>query len=189
MLTNTKLVLSIVTGVAVATGCKSVERFDTGTDSFYCLDLIGDGVAESGLIPDDAGTPTNPESAQLKVAVSIDAQHLSSRPGMLWSNDAESGICRPQPLFNGAPMRTIQAALHDAVSGVQLTPDHIQDIFLWIDSTCQNTFVGILSLIDGGSVELRLFKPRPEVDEIGTAEQRPGYGVFARSRRQTSCEF
>jgi hypothetical protein len=189
MRADTKTVLSIVAGLGVSTGCKSVESFDTGNNSVYCLDLIGEAFAESGLIPEDAGTVASSDGGQLRLAVTIDAQHLSSRPGLLWSNDADFGICRPQPLLNGAPMRAVQGALHDVVSTVQLTPDHIQDVFFWVDSTCESTFVGILSLIDGGSVELRLFKPKPATGESGTAEQRPGFAVFARSRRQSTCSF
>ena len=175
--------------IAATTGCKSVERFDTGRDSVYCLDLIGETFAESGLVPDDGGVPTSSAGNQLRLALTIDSQYLSTRPGVLWSNDAEFGLCRPLPLFDKVPLRTIQPALNDVVSSVQLTSDHIQDVFTWVDSTCQNTMVGILSLIDGGSVEMRLFKPKSAADENGTAQQRSGFGVFARSQRLPSCEF
>jgi hypothetical protein len=49
--------------------------------------------------------------------------------------------------------------------------------------------VSILSLIDGGSVEVRLFKPKSAMDDNGPAQQRSGFGVFARSQRLPSCEF
>lgn len=174
--------------IAVATGCKSVERFDTGQDNVYCLALIGE-TRVSGLLPDDGGVPNDSSLNSLRLALTIDAQHLSTSPGILWSNDADFGLCSPQPLFDKAPIRTIQPALSDVVSSVQLTSDHIQDVFAWVDSTCQNTMLSILSLIDGGSVEVRLFKPKSEMDENGSAQQRSGFGVFARSQRLRSCEF
>jgi len=151
-------ILLTLYAIAVATGCKSVERFDTGQDSVYCLELIS-GTTESGLVP-DGGVPTNSAVNPLRLALTIDAQHLSTRPGVLWSNDAEFGLCSPQPLFDKAPIRTIQPALSDVVSSVQLTADHVQDVFAWVDSTCQNTMVGILSLIEwlsrGSAVQAKI---------------------------------
>jgi len=175
--------------VAVAAGCKSVERFDTGKDSVYCLEMVGQTFVDSALVPDDAGVSTSDALKPLRLALTIDSQRLSNRPGVLWSNDAEFGLCSPLPLFDKAPIRTIQPALGDVVSSVQLTSDHVQDVFAWVDSTCQGTMVSIVSLIDGGSVEVRLFKPKSESDDNGTAQSRPGFGVFARSQRLPTCEF
>ena len=161
----------------LGSGCKSVQSFDTGDTSAYCLELVGSDLAESAMLPDtDAGADT------LKLGLTIDSQNLSISPGRLWSNDAAFGLCSPRPLFDRYPIRTVKPALKDVVSSVQLTPDHIQDIFAWVDSTCQGTMLSIVSLIDGGSVEVRLFKPNPDAGESGTARQRSGFGVFARSR-------
>jgi hypothetical protein len=187
--TTTKLIVSLLAATAGAGACKGVERFDTGPDSAYCLELVGGAFAESGLMPPDAGASSESEIPQLRLGLTIDSQRLSSRPGVLWSNDAGFGLCQPLPLFDKVPIRTIQPALHDAVSSVQLTPDHIQDVFAWVDSTCQGTMVSIVSLIDGGSVEVRLFKPRPASDEGGPSQTRPGFAVFSRSQRLPSCEF
>jgi len=170
-------------------GCKTVEHFDTGPDSAYCLELIDGVSSDSGLVSEDAGMPSTAEMAHLRLGLTIDSKTLSSRPGHLWSNDAEFGLCQPLPLFDKTPMRTIEPALRDIVSSVHLTSDHIQDIFTWVDSTCQGTMVGILSLIDGGSVEVRLFKPRSVANESGPSKDRPGFGVFARSQRLPSCDF
>jgi hypothetical protein len=182
-------VLCIAGSLAIATGCKSVQRFDTGSSDAYCLELIEDGITNSEMLPDDAGVLSDAGVNNLRLAVTIDSQHLSTRPGYLWSNDAAFGLCSPKRLFDKVPIRTIQPALNDVVSSVQLTPDHIQDIFTVVDSTCQGTMVSILSLIDGGSVEVRLFKPKPEKGENGTASDKTGFGLFARSQRRENCEF
>lgn len=184
-----RTVLCIAAWLATATGCKNVQRFDTGTNSAYCLELVEDGVTNSEMLPDGMDTFSDAGANKLQLGVTIDSQHLSTRPGILWSNDAVFGLCNPQPLFDKVPIRTIQPALIDVVSSVQLTPDHIQDIFTLVDSTCQGTMVSILSLIDGGSIEVRLFKPMPEKGESGTAQDRPGFGLFARSRRRDTCDF
>lgn len=140
------------------------------------------------MLPDDAGTAAVPAD-HLRLALTVDTQNVATSIGTLWSNDAEFGICGPRPLFDHVAVRTIRPALNDAVSSVQLTPDHIQDVFGWVDSTCQGTMMSIVSLIDGGTVEVRLFKPKPQSDESGPAAERPGFGVFARSQRAASCGF
>ncbi len=183
-----KLVLCLTLATAGMAGCKGVERFDTGPDSAYCLELIGGTFAESGLTPEDAGA-SDSAMPLLRLALTIDSQRLSTMPGMLWSNDAAFGLCSPMPLFDRVPIRTVEPALHDVVSSVQLKPDHVQDVFTWVDSSCQGTMVGILSLIDGGSVEVRLFKPAAAANENGPTRIRPGFGVFSRSQRLPSCEF
>ncbi len=184
-----KTVFCIAGSLAIATGCKNVQRFDTGSSAAYCLELVEDGSTNSEMLPDDAGGLLDAGANQLQLGVTIDSQHLSTRPGVLWSNDAGFGLCSPSPLFDRVPIRTIQPALIDVISTVQLTPDHIQDIFTLVDSTCQGTMVSILSLIDGGSVEVRLIKPMPEKGENGTAQDKPGFGLFARSRRRENCDF
>ena len=165
-------------------GCRSVERFDTGPGGAYCGVLIGEDFASEGLMPDGSTTP-------LKLSLALDTHNLTRIPGILTSSDDQGGLCLGQRLFNKASVRTIQPALHDVVASVQLTPDHDQDIFAWIDSSCQGTFVSIVSLIDDGTVELRLFNPKPEplVDAGAPANNRPGFGVFSLRRSESGCGY
>jgi hypothetical protein len=150
----------IVAASLISPGCKSVDRFDTGSSGAFCGELVG-GFASDGLVPDGS-------IGKLQLALTLDTQHLGDYPGLLSSDDAakdaggsgrEDGLCAGQPLFNKASVRTIQKALYDVIASVQITPDHYQDIFTWVDSTCQGTFVSILSLMNDGKVEVRLFKP------------------------------
>jgi hypothetical protein len=171
-------------------GCKSVDRFDTGPNGAFCGELIG-GVASEGLIPDGS-------SDKLQLGLTLDSKHLGDYPGTLWSDDVANdaganrqgdGLCPGQPLFNKASVRTIQKALYDVIASVQITPDHDQDIFTWVDSTCQGTFVSILSLMNDGRVEVRLFKPKPATDAGAPASERSGFGVFSLTRHDTGCGF
>ncbi len=166
-------------------GCKSVERFDTGSNGAFCGELVGgtgpDGLSDA-LIPDGS-------TIKLKLALTLNSQRLADYPGLLTSNDASDGLCAGQPLFYKATLRTIQPALRDAVASVQITPDHNQDIFTWVDSSCQGTFLIILSLMDNGTVELRLFKPWKEADAGAPANSRAGFGVFSLTRSDSGCGF
>jgi hypothetical protein len=79
--------------------------------------------------------------------------------------------------------------MHDVISGIQITQDHEQDIFAWVDSSCQGTFVAIVSLMVDAKVEVRLFKPMKETDAGAPATQRSGFGVFSLSRNDAGCGF
>jgi hypothetical protein len=162
-------------------GCKSVDRFDTAPGSAYCGEMVG-GIASDGLVPDRS-------AVELKLSLTLDTRPPFDYPGRLTSNDESGGLCAPARLFDNARLRTVQAALHDMVSSIQITPDHEQDTFTWIDSTCQGTFVCILSLMYDGRVELRLFKPMPDVDAGAPAQLRAGFGLFSLARSESGCGF
>jgi hypothetical protein len=162
-------------------GCKSVDRFDTGDKGAFCGELVGEFASE-GLVPDGS-------TARLHLALTLDTKHLGDYPGLLTSDDATDGLCVGQSLFDKASVRTIQKALYDVIGSIQITPDHSQDIFTWVDSTCQGTFVSILSLMNDGKVEVRLFKPKPATDAGAPASERAGFGVFSLTRRESGCGF
>jgi hypothetical protein len=174
----TKILL--VAASLISHGCKSVDRFDTGSNGAYCGELVG-GFAD-GLVPDGS-------AGKLQLALTLDTRHLGDYPGLLSSNDVTDGLCVGQPLFDKASVRTIQKALYDVIASVQITPDHYQDIFTWVDSTCQGTFVSILSLMNDGKVELRLFKPKADTDAGASASERAGFGVFSLTRHESGCGF
>ncbi len=170
-------------------GCKSVDRFDTGSNGAFCGELIG-GIATEGLVPDG--------STKLQLALTLDTHHLGDYPGLLSSDDVasdagasgrEDGLCPGQPLFNKASVRTIRTALYDVIASVQITPDHYQDLFTWVDSTCQGTFVSIVSLMNDGKVEMRLFKPKAATDAGAAPSESAGFGVFSLTRHDTGCGF
>lgn len=180
----------VVAASIVSPGCKSVDRFDTGSSGAFCGELIG-GPASDGLVP-------NGSTEKLQLALTLDTKHLGDYPGLLSSDDVandagtdrrEAGLCPGQPLFNRARVRTIQQALYDVIASVQITPDHYQDIFTWVDSTCEGTFVSIVSLMNDGNVEVRLFKPRPATDAGAPAGDSAGFGVFSLTRHDTGCGF
>jgi hypothetical protein len=175
----------LLVGAAILSpiGCRDVERFSTGQNGAYCGALVGASFASDGLMPDNS-------VAVLKLKLTLDTQKLTQRPGVLSSNDILTGLCAPNlPLFSNASVRTVQKAQYDVISAVQLTPDHDKDIFAWVDSTCQGTFLSIVSLIDDGTVELRLFKPAADTVGDASADKRPGFGLFKLNRHDDGCDF
>lgn len=161
--------------------CKSVDRFDTGPNGAFCGEMISGGTSD-GLIPDGS-------AIDLKLALTLSSQQLKDYPGRLTSNDVTGGLCEGTRLFDDAKIRTVQKALLDSIATVQITPDHEQDLFTWVDSSCQGTFLAILSLMYDGTTEIRLFKPMHEADAGAPASQRDGFGVFSLTRSDTGCGF
>jgi len=185
-----KASIAILLGAATVSvsGCKGVDRFDTGPTGAYCGEMVS-GATNDGLVPDvslDAGVVAIPA---LKLALTLDTHHLTDIPGTLSSNDANNGLCPGQPLFQKSRVRTIERALHDVISGIQMTQDHEQDVFTWVDSSCQGTFVAVVSLMVDSKVEVRLFKPMREAEVDASANTRSGFGVFSLERSDTGCGF
>jgi hypothetical protein len=172
--------------LACASSCKGVGRFDTGPGGAYCGDLTNGSTTEA-LTPDGNG-----EQRRLQLSLTLDTRQLAYEAGILGtltSSDDVDGLCDGGRLFDKARLRIIQPVMHDVISGIQLTQDHEQDIFTWVDSSCQGTFVAIISLMVDAKVEVRLFKPMKESDAGAPPTQRSGYGVFSLSRNDGGCGF
>ncbi len=117
------------------------------------------------------------------------SENKSAVMGRLTTNDAESGLCADQPLFNSAPIRAIPQLYHDTLSTLSFGEGHDEDFFAFVDSTCQGTMVAVVSLLRNGNVEVRLFKPARLPDEGAQSDTLPGYAVFYLTRRESGCEF
>jgi hypothetical protein len=187
MQTRKTRIAILFAALAVAVpGCKGVGRFDTGPKGAYCGELTN-GSTTDALIPDSGG-----EQAKLKLSLTLDIHQLGSGStvlGILSSSDDANGLCEGQRLFDKARVRTIQPTMRDVISGIQITQDHEQDVFTWVDSTCQGTFVAIISLMFDGKVEVRLFKPMRDGDAGVPANQRAGFGVFSLTRNDDGCGY
>lgn len=164
-------------------GCRDLSRFDTNGDAEYCGGLLAPGFASTGL------ASSGNQSARLRLGLTLSSKTLATRPGLLTSNDAEFGICSPQPLFDEAPLRTIEQALHDDIATMQLGEGHEEDVLTWVDSTCSGSMLAILSLIQDGHVEVRVFRPGPEAAANATITESPGFGVFCLEREDSGCDF
>jgi len=165
------------------TGCHSLDRFDTTDDAEYCGKLLAPGFASTGLVEN------GDQASQLRVKLSLNTKTMATRPGVVSSNDSAFGICAPRPLFDDAPLRTIEHALHDEISLLKIGEGHEEDVLVWVDSTCSGSMFAVLSLIADGHVELRVFRPRPEPSSNTPIAEAPGFGVFSLEKRRDGCDF
>lgn len=171
-------------GALGALGCNSVERFDTAGDAAYCGQIVGGPLFHDGFIPDG----TRP---RLGLALELDTDKLTSRPGSLRSDDQEEGLCSGQghALFEDAQMRAVGELLHDPLSTLEFGEGREHSFFAWVDSTCQGTMLSVVSLMRDDGVEIRLFKPAPLPSSNADASERPGFALFSLKRHEDGCDF
>jgi hypothetical protein len=169
--------------------CKSLERFDTKDEAAYCGTIVAgpsfhDGFIESEQPPD------------LRLRLTLDTSQIGgvegnrvAVPGRLTSSDGEAGLCAEQALFSNSLMRTIPQIYHDSLSTLTFGEGHEEHFFAWVDSTCQGTMLALVSLLNNGNVELRLFKPASLPSEGAGPTERPGYALFYLTRSEDGCGF
>jgi hypothetical protein len=170
--------------LTTSVGCRSLDRFNAEKPAAYCGDVVGATAFQTGLIP--SGSPPT-----LQVRLQLDTSSLSDRPGTLTSHDAGHGICNDSPLFDEAPLRAIPELLHDALSQLEFGQGHEHDLFAWVDSTCKGTMLAVVSLLSNGAIEVRLFKPAPDLPPPPMTDQADlsGFALFYLQRNKTGCGF
>ena len=163
-------------------GCRHLDRFDTEKGEAYCGSMVPAAFAHEGFLPDE-------ETEALRLRLALDMDALTTTPGTISTDDADRGLCTPEPLFDQAVLRAIEEAFHDPLSSLEFGEGPEHNFLTWVDSTCQGTMIGVVSLMKNDDVELRLLKPAalPAAD-AGPAE-RPGFAQFRLRRRSGDCGF
>jgi hypothetical protein len=162
--------------------CRSLDRFDTGKDEAYCGALVSAPFAHEGFVPDN-----QPPALQMRLR--LDAQRFTSQPGSISTDDANRGLCAPDPLLDDAPLRAIEEAFHDPLSTLEFGEGREHNLLVWVDSTCQGTMVGVVSLMKSDHVEVRLLKPAALPPANAKPDERPGFAQFQLRRRKGDCGF
>jgi hypothetical protein len=177
-------------GGCALVGCNSLDRFDTKGKAAYCGSLVASPTFEEGLLP--KGRPRS-----LQLGLSLDIAALTSRGdepsvvGLLSSDDQTRGLCsaQEQPLFNDAPLRTMPVVDHDLLSTLEFGSGRDYSFFSWVDSSCQQTMLALVSLMRNEDVEIRLFKPAALPAPGAGPELQPGFGLFTLQRQEKGCGF
>lgn len=167
-------------GLALS-GCRDLEQWELAKDEAYCGSLVSAPLFQEGLLPE--GTPP-----ALRMRLDLDVGQLATRPGTLTTDDRGRGLCGAQgrALFEEAPLRTVTEALHDAISTASLGEGRDRNVLAYVDTSCGHSMLAVVSLMNGGTVEVRLFKPAPEASETTPQTDRPGFGLFVLERQPKS---
>jgi len=163
-------------------GCRDLDRFDTDQDSAYCGSLVSAPFAHTGFVAED-------EPPLLRMRLRLDVDELTTVPAIVATDDAERGLCAPEPMFDDARMRAMKEAFHDPLSTLEFGQGREYNILAWVDSSCQGTMVAVISLMKNDDVEVRLLKPAPSPPRDAPPEELPGFAQFRLSRRQGDCGF
>jgi hypothetical protein len=161
------LVVPAVSALAVA--CSDVTRFSSNGDHYEGTVVAGDFV-RSGINPS-----TN-------LCLVLDASHLQDAPGTLTSSDGR---------FVSTPLRPIPQIWHDPLSTLAFGEGRVQNL-VYVATPIAGVdplgdIVAIVSLMQSGGVEVRLFRGAPQLDAG------PGgnnlFGVFSLTRESGQCSF
>lgn len=178
-------------GACALVGCNSLDRFDTKGTAAYCGSLVASPTFEEGLLP--KGRPRS-----LQLSLSLDITALTARGdepanvGLLSSDDETRGLCsasQGMALFKDAPLRTMPVVDHDLLSTLEFGSGRDYSFFSWVDSSCQQTMLAVVSLMRNEDVEIRLFKPAALPAPGAGPELQPGFGLFTLQRQEKGCGF
>lgn len=167
------LALATVGACALGVGCDDLNRFDNGDGSAHCGNIVAASFVRSGF----AHRP--------RLQLQLDMSALDRRPGEITMDDAADGPCRPLATFDHAALRISQELQADPLSQFQFGDGRELNMLTWVDSTCDGTYLAVVSLRHDDSVEVRLM--RSEKDERGL-EVGP-FGVFKLTRHEQECGF
>jgi hypothetical protein len=161
--------LALLASVALACGCQDVTRFSSSGDHYQGNVAAGDFV-RAGFDP----------SASLCLV--LDASHLQDAPGTLTSSDGR---------FQSTPLRPIPQIWHDPLSTLSFGEGRVQNLVYdatpVADADAFGDIIAVVSLLQSGGVEVRLFRGAPGIDAG------PGgtnlFGVFSLTRASGPCSF
>lgn len=158
-----------------ALGCRDLSRFDTGPDEAYCGSIVTSPFIRKGFTPE--GQPPS-----LPMRLHLDTDNITTVPGVISTNDGESGVCAPFAFFTEKPLRAIEQVFHDELSFVEFGEGREHNFFAWVDS-CQGPVLAVVSLMKSDDIEVRLLKPPT------TPDAAPGFALFVLRRQVGTCGF
>ncbi len=150
--------------------CSDVSRFDTGTDSAYCGTIVGATFVRQGF------------ARQVQAELQLDTRALNTIPGTLTSHRDDTP-CEGKPLFDRTPLTAAIKLEADALSQLEFGDDRELNWLSWVESTCGETYLAVVSLMHDDSVELRLLRGPSEPKQPATG----ALGVFILERSLRGC--
>jgi hypothetical protein len=145
-------------------GCKDVTSYSTAPDESYCGSVIQGPFVRSGLSP----------SVQMRLT--FDADALDRAPGRVSTSDG---------LLQDTPLRVVPEVFHDPISTLNFGEGRRRNLIYAVTPKEQGpAVVVILSLLENGEVEARLF--RAPTGPEGTREGAI-FGVFPLQKRKGTC--
>lgn len=153
-------------------GCQNLERFDTDRGSAYCGSIVDASFVRQGF------------AQHTRMQLKLDVDAFGSLPGRLTTDDQDDGPCAPLATFRDADLRTPAKLQADPLSFLSFGDSREANLLAWVDSTCDGTYLAVVSLMKNDDVEVRLLKGQRDAEgtEVGP------FGVFHLERfERGSC--
>ena len=159
----------LAASLPLALGCTDVTRFSNSGDHYQGNIVAGDFV-RAGF------------DSFASLCLVLDASHLQDSPGTITSSDGR---------FENTPLRPIPQIWHDPLSTLTFGEGRVQNLVYIatpvVDADALGDIVAVVSLMQTGGVEVRLFRGAPIIDAG------PGgnnlFGVFSLTRESGQCSF
>jgi hypothetical protein len=161
--------LAFVASVTGLGGCKDVDDFTTHQGEHYCGAIVAGPFVRDGFGPD------------VKLRLSFDAAAIASGPGTISSDDG---------LFVDAKLSPIPQVFHDPLSTLQFGEGQKRSLLYSVapSGTAGGApLSAILSLMENGNVEVRLFRAGDPQRPAEPARAASYFGVFPLSRQKGDC--
>lgn len=154
-------------------GCNDLSRFDNSDGSAYCGNIVSASFVRKGF------------DHRPRLELQLNMSSLDKNPGRITTDDARDGLCRPQATFDASTLRISTQLQSDPLSQLQFGDERETNLLTWVDSTCDGTYLAVVSLLRNDDVEVRLMRSQrsPDDEEVGP------FGVFHLKRHRTTCAF
>ena len=162
--------------VVLLSGCRTLDRFDTSDGAAYCGSIVSAQFVREGYPPD------------LRLALTLDMNHLGSTPGTITTDDAETGPCVPSPRFDHAVLHASSEVQSDQLSTLDFGTGRDFNFVAWTESSCEGPALAVVSLMKNDDVEVRLLRPPPATTPPDPPKA-AGFALFQLERRSGGCGY
>lgn len=157
----------------LAVGCQDLSSYSTDAEKQYVGCVVPADFVLAGVGP------------MTELCLTLDGDHLEDAPGTITSSDGR---------FQSTPLRPVPQLWHDALSTFTFGEGRTKNLLYMAapqpDSGGPGDVTAVVSLMSGGSVELRLLRGAPPVGGVdAAASSTPGnvFAVFPLTRKRGGC--
>jgi hypothetical protein len=146
----------------VVTGCQSLSSYSTTSTQQYVGCVVPADFVLAGISP------------TTQLSLTLDANNLQTQPGTLSTSDGR---------FQSTPMRPIPQLWNDPLSTFNFGEGRTKNLVYMatpsLDAGGPGDVTIVVSLMDGGNVEVRLLRGAPPMEAADASGTPPANNVFA----------
>ena len=167
-------VLFGLVALAAVAACRDLSGFSTRDGDVYQGPVVGAGFVLAGIHSDAV------------LCLTLDTDHLEDTPGAIWTKDG---------MFRKAALRPIPQIWHDPLSTLSFGEGRLKNLVYVASTSAGNDVFAVVSLMQSGSVEVRLLRGAPGLAPAGSdggsgaASGGNFFAIFTLDRQDGPCSF